>query len=55
MTEETRRAIEMLRVAAKMCRTHCAGVLIFYDEAKCDGICVADDCEAAARDLEAQS
>lgn len=45
------RATEMLQVAARYIREHCDDKLIFYDEAPCDGNCVADDCESAAAGL----
>lgn len=51
MTYEQRRAIEMLEVAAKYIRIHCPDREIFYDDAECDGSCVADDCEIAAEAL----
>lgn len=46
-----KRAIEMLRVAARYIRDVQPDGSIFYDEAECDGYCVADDCDAAADDL----
>ena len=48
------RAAEMLRIAAKVLRSSSDGELKhFYDEAECDGWCIADDCEAAADDIDA--
>jgi len=41
----------LLRVAAFYIRNEYAGGTIFYDEAECDGLCVADECEAAAQDM----
>ena len=41
----------MLMVAAEYIREHCPEGMIFYDDADCDGYCVADDCEAIATDL----
>jgi len=32
-------------------RGHCPEMTIEYDETTCDGYCVADDCETAARSL----
>ncbi len=46
------RAIEMLRIAAEVIREHAPDVTRFYDEAECDGYCIADDCESAAEELE---
>jgi len=46
--EYTNRAVEMLVIAAKYIRRHCPDGRIYYDEANCDGYCVADDCETAA-------
>lgn len=45
------RAIEMLRIAAKYIRDYYPDGIIHYDEAECDGYCVADDCESAADGL----
>lgn len=46
------RAVEMLRVAAEyLSKLHSPDDVIHYDEADCDGYCVADDCKAAADDL----
>lgn len=46
------RARLMLRIAAQYIRENWDDGLIFYDEAECDGLCVADDCEAAAEGLD---
>lgn len=51
MTYEQRRAIEMLKVAADYIKAHCPDQTTFYDDAECDGSCVADDCERAAEAL----
>ena len=53
MSEETKRAIEMLKVAAAYIRKYCPDKSIYYDEAMCDGYCVADDCDIAVVLLEA--
>jgi hypothetical protein len=50
---DTKRAIDMLRIAAALIRQHAPEALYFYDNAYCDGYCIADDCESAADDLEA--
>lgn len=42
----------MLRVAAAYIREHWTDGLIFFDEAECDGYCVADDCEHALLELD---
>ena len=47
------RAVEMLRLASEMIREYCPDAAAFYDDAECDGFCVADDCEFIADDLEA--
>lgn len=52
MSEELNRAVVMLRVAMNYIRDNCDDGLIFYDDAECDGACVADDCEIAAGALE---
>jgi hypothetical protein len=48
----TIRAALMLRMAAHYIRNHCPDESICYDDAECDGHCVADDCEAAADGIE---
>jgi hypothetical protein len=45
------RAIYMLKVAAKYIRENHPDGKIHYDEADCDGSCVANDCEYAADEL----
>lgn len=45
------RAVFMLRVAAAYIRDHYPDGMIRFDEAECDGYCVADDCEVAAEML----
>ena len=51
---EIKRAIEMLKIASNYIREcPCDGdYTVFYDDAICDGWCVADDCESAAEMLE---
>ncbi len=44
------RAIYMLEVASLYCRENPYN-LIKYDDAECDGECVADDCESIAEQL----
>lgn len=46
------RAIRMLKVAADYIRKNGPNDYIHYDDADCDGHCVAVDCEAAANDLQ---
>lgn len=41
----------MLRVASAFIREHCSAGLITFDEAECDGHCVADDIASAAEEL----
>lgn len=45
------RAIEMLHVAGDHCRTYAAEDTSFYDEADCDGGCIAEDCGHAIEEL----
>ena len=45
---ETRRAQEMLHIAAAYIRKYCDDEIWHYDETDCDGACIADDCEFAA-------
>lgn len=49
--EDIDRAVEMLTIAAKIIRDHAPEAYAHYDEADCDGYCVADDCEIAAEQL----
>lgn len=51
MQSEIDRAIEMLNIASRYIRDKYPYGLIYYDEADCDGWCVADDCEGAAEML----
>jgi hypothetical protein len=51
-TDDIKRAQEMLRIAAQYIRSHAPCHLVFYDNADCDGYCVADDCETAADSLD---
>lgn len=46
-----KRAIEMLRIAADYAEKQ-PDETIHYDEADCDGYCVAEDCRIAAEELE---
>ncbi len=47
------RVIVMLRAAAVFAREYAESCgTVFYDEADCDGACLADDCDAAADALE---
>ncbi len=48
-----KRAIDMMRIAAEFIRDHAPSDTVFYDDAECDGYCLADDLESAAHDLEA--
>lgn len=45
------RAAYMLRVAAWYIRDKYPDGIVYYDDAECDGYCVADDCESAAEDI----
>lgn len=46
--EILQRAMLMLKVAAKYIKESGTELEIHYDEADCDGHCVAEDCENAA-------
>jgi len=48
---EIPRAAMMLRIAAQYINEYCPHEMIRYDEAECDGYCVADDCESVADSL----
>jgi len=45
------KAKEMLQIAADYIRKFSPDGMVHYDEADCDGYCVADDCEIAAASL----
>lgn len=51
MTEQEERAIEMLRIAADYIELNYPEGVVEYDEASCDGYCVAEDCRIAAEGL----
>ena len=51
LKEGSARAIELLNVAAKYIETHWTDGIVHYDEADCDGYCVAEDCRLAAEQL----
>jgi len=51
--EDIDRAIEMLMVCSRVIREQGAEMMWKYDEAECDGLCIADDCETAATMLKA--
>lgn len=48
MSENINRAAEMLRIAAKVIRDRAPDSRFYYDDADCDGLCIAEDCEIAA-------
>jgi hypothetical protein len=50
-----KRAVEMLHVAAYHCEQYAPENESFYDNAECDGSCIADDCRAAATELAYQN
>jgi hypothetical protein len=50
--DDIKRAVEMLRIAARYIDQHAPSDTIRYDEAECDGTCVADDCRIAASAIE---
>ena len=45
------RAKEMLQIAANYIRQFYPDGVLHYDDADCDGYCIADDCEIAAESL----
>jgi len=45
------RAILMLEVATKYIKENCSDAIIHYDEADCDGGCIAEDCKNCIDDL----
>jgi hypothetical protein len=49
---ELDRAQMLLRLAAEFIREHAPVEMVRYDNADCDGYCLADDCEAAADALD---
>lgn len=44
------RANAMLTLAAKVLRERAPAITVHYDEADCDGLCLAEDCELARLD-----
>lgn len=50
--QATERAQQLLKIAAKYIRKYKDDGIIVYDDAECDGACLADDCEFAAENLE---
>lgn len=46
--EAIARAIEMMKIAAEVIRDRAPDASYYYDEATCDGLCIADDLETAA-------
>lgn len=44
----------MLRVAAAFIRKNCPDGRIVFDDAQCDGACVADDCDYARAEARAE-
>lgn len=34
----------LLRVAASFIKENCPNTLVYFDEAECDGTCLAEDC-----------
>lgn len=46
--EALKRAQEMLRIAGPLVEQYAADAIIHYDQADCDGTCIADDCRDAA-------
>lgn len=50
--KDIKRAALMLRVAAEYIRDYWPEEIIHYDDADCDGYCVADDCETMADALD---
>lgn len=48
--QEYERANEMLALAAEVIRKNLPTVTVHYDEADCDGLCFAEDCELAQLD-----
>jgi hypothetical protein len=48
--QTTARAQELMLIAAKFIRQHASDRTMFYDEATCDGYCLAAELEAEAND-----
>ena len=53
--EAVERAIQLLDVAAEHIQEHSPTQTTFYDDAECDGICLASECSTMATDLAAIS
>lgn len=52
MTDKAvKRAIEILKVASDFIRENASSAIVHYDDADCDGYCLADDCMSAVEGL----
>lgn len=49
--EAIARAIQMLKIASRHIRLYSSDRVAFYDDAQCDGSCVADDCDSVHEQL----
>ena len=53
--EAIARAIQMLKIASRHIRLYSSDRVAFYDDAQCDGNCVADDCDSVRSQIEASN
>lgn len=51
MKDEIERAIYLLGIAGKVIEEHASDVDVFYDEANCDGTCLAMDIEICLENI----
>jgi hypothetical protein len=52
MNDTEKRAVYLMRIAASVIQHNAPEATAYYDEAECDGLCLADDLKIAADDLE---
>jgi hypothetical protein len=52
VNEDEKRAVYLLRIAASYIQKYAPSGITQYDEADCDGLCLADDMKIAADCLE---
>lgn len=52
MQDDLERAVYLMRVAADTIRAECSSAEVWFDDADCDGECLAQDLSIAADQLE---
>lgn len=51
--QRLRRAMMLMDLAADLIEEHCPDELMSYDDAECDGLCLAEDLRSLANDIAA--